>query len=246
MVAPDEEESAAARLLELVPQGHEVRAHADGVALAVYVERGEAERLRGAFPSATFERVAPGWEHAWRSFHRPVTVAGIWIGPPWEATPPGAPAVVIDPGRAFGTGAHPTTRLCVEYLPELERGALLDVGCGSGVVAIAAAKLGFAPVVAVDCDPSAVEAAERNASANSVEVDVRLADASRDPLPAADVAVANIALGAVEAAAARLDCSELVASGYFAHEAPDVPGFRRVDRRTDAGWAADRLRRAAK
>ena len=62
--------------------------------------------------------------------------------------------MVIDPGRAFGTGAHATTRLCVELLPELERGSVLDIGCGSGVLAIAAGKLGFGPVVAVDSDPA--------------------------------------------------------------------------------------------
>ena len=72
-------------------------------------------------------------------------------------------AVVIDPGRAFGTGAHETTRLCLELLLELDRGSFLDVGCGSGVLAIAAAKLGFAPVVALDVDNAAVDASRRNA-----------------------------------------------------------------------------------
>src|SRR5207237_4668829 len=99
--------------------------------------------------------VEAGWEERWREFHRPVRIGRLWIGPPWEAPPGDALAVIIEPARAFGTGAHPTTRLCLELLVELrsELGAataVLDIGCGSGVLSIAAAKLGFAPVRAVD------------------------------------------------------------------------------------------------
>ena len=93
-------------------------------------------------------RTSPeGWEDRWRDFHHGVVVGRFWVGPPWEEAPAGVEAIVIDPGRAFGTGAHPTTRLTLELLQELEPGSLLDVGCGSGVLSIAAAKLGFAPVV---------------------------------------------------------------------------------------------------
>ena len=141
-------------------------------------------RSSASFPDAVVQPVPQGWEDAWRAFHHPVTVGGLWVGPPWEQAPDPARAVVIDPGRAFGTGAHPTTRLCVELLATTaERGSLLDVGCGSGVLAIAGVRLGFAPVVAVDVDPVAVETTVANADANDAEVDVRLLDAEAASLP---------------------------------------------------------------
>ena len=86
------------------------------------------------------------WPGAWRDFHHGVRIGALWVGPPWEQPSADAVAVVIDPGRAFGTGAHATTRLCLELLQDAEPGSLLDVGSGSGVLSIAAAKLGFAPV----------------------------------------------------------------------------------------------------
>src|SRR5204863_8006533 len=133
-------------------------------------------RVRAQCPAARVAEVEAGWGDRGRDFHRRVRVGPLWVGPPWEKPPPGALAIVVDPGRAFGTGAHPTTRLCLELLLELPRGSLVDVGCGSGVLAIAGVKLGFAPVVAVDTDAEAVEATRANAQANDVGVDARLAD----------------------------------------------------------------------
>ena len=185
------------------------------------------------------------WESAWKNFHRPVRIGPLWIGPPWAAPDEGAAAVVIDPGQAFGTGAHPTTRLCLELLLELERGALVDLGCGSGVLAVSAARLGFRPVVALDDDEAAVEATLANAAANGVAVEARLADVLADPLPAVDVAVANIAREPVERAAERFRGRTFVASGYLAAEHPALPGWRVVERREAEGWAADLLTRAA-
>jgi ribosomal protein L11 methyltransferase len=150
---------------------------------------------------------------------------------------------VIDPGRAFGTGAHPTTRLTLELLQELEPTSLLDVGCGSGVLAVAAVKLGFAPVVGLDVDEAAVEATRANAIVNRVRLDARLADALSDELPAAAAVTANIALEVVERLAPRLGATRLVASGYLERDEPALPGWRRIDRRVADGWAADLFER---
>ena len=161
------------------------------------------------------------------------------MGPPWEEPPTGAEAIVIEPGRAFGTGAHPTTRLTLELLQEQESVAVLDVGCGSGVLSIAAAKLGFAPVSALDVDVSAVEVATENARANGVELDARVADALSGDLPECDLVVANVALDIVEALLPRVGASRAITSGYLAGDEPRAAGRRRVERRVADGWAAD-------
>ena len=153
--------------------------------------------------------------------------------------------VIIDPGRAFGTGAHATTRLCVDALDALPRGSLLDVGCGSGVVAIAAAKLGFAPVVAVDADPDAIEVARANARANGAAIDVFAADATTVQLPPARVAVVNIALDVVEAIAPKLDAEVVVTSGYLEQQRPTLP-LAHAGRLGSDGWAADVWRTSAR
>ncbi len=224
-----------------MPEGFEEVSLVDGVELAAYTDGEGERRLREAFATVTAQEVPAGWADAWRSFHRSVRVGPLWIGPPWEEPEPDAVAVTIDPGRAFGTGAHPTTRLSLELLLEVPRGSMVDLGCGSGVIAIAAAKLGFAPVIALDHDRAAVDAARRNAVANGVTIDVRSADVGTDPLPAVAVAVAvaNIALDAVEAVAARVDARRLVTSGYLAAERPDVAGWTHVARREAGSWAAD-------
>lgn len=187
--------------------------------------------------------VEPGWEERWREFHRPVRVGPFWIGPRWETPDDGAAPLVIDPGRAFGTGAHPTTRLCVELVAELSPTTLLDVGTGSGIVAIAAAKLGAA-VHAVDVDPVAVEVARTNAEANGVEIVVDQADATADRLPNADVAAVNISATLVEIVVPRLDAGLVVASGYLERDEPTFAPYVRRKRRVLDGWAADLLERA--
>ena len=231
-------EAARATMLELFPEGFEEADRGESIELSAYTHAAGEARVRAAFGVVSARAVPADWEDRWQRFHRPVVAGGVWIVPPWEQ-PPGSPAVTIDPGRAFGTGAHPTTRLCLELLSELEPASLLDVGCGSGVLAIAAARLGFSPVLAIDCDVEAVEAAVRNAAANSVSVDCRRADASSEPLPPARVAVVNISEAAVAQIGPRLRCAILVTSGYFEPHVPELPGFRRAARRTLEGWAAD-------
>ena len=185
------------------------------------------------------EPVATGWEDEWRRFHVPVSGGPLWVGPPWPEPAPGAVPVVIDPGRAFGTGAHETTRLCLELLLDVPRGALLDAGCGSGVIAIAAAKLGFGPVVALDLEQPSVEATARNAAANDVELEIRQADVLVDELPRVDVAVANLTLDRVEALGERVPARHLVTSGYLTGDAPRLPRFRHLERRAGERFAAD-------
>jgi ribosomal protein L11 methyltransferase len=237
-------EPLRASLLALSPGGlEEVDVGAEEIELAVYAEEANAGTLLARLPGATVARVTDGWEDAWRAFHRPVVAGGLWLGPPWEAPPDPARAVVIDPGRAFGTGSHPTTRLCVALLAGApRRESLLDVGCGSGVLSIAAARLGFAPVLAVDVDPVAVETTRANAAVNGVAVDAAVLDALAEPLPVADTAVANVLLGPVEAILARLEAREAITAGYLAGERPAHAGWDHVESLELDGWAADRFR----
>jgi ribosomal protein L11 methyltransferase len=242
-VPPERAEAARALMIELFPAGFEELEHTDAVELVAYTDAGGEERLWAAFGEVRSEEIPADWEERWREFHRPVRVGSLWIGPPWAEPPPDVQAVVVDPGRAFGTGGHATTRLCLQLLADLERGSLLDIGCGSGVLAIAAVRLGFAPVTAVDHDSAALDATARNAAANGVELELRRADAFVEPLPATDVAVANIAREAVERLGPLVDSPALVASGYLEQDEPVLPRFRREARRTAGGWAADLFRR---
>jgi ribosomal protein L11 methyltransferase len=226
-------------MLELFPDGFEEVDGADGVELVAYTDGRGEELIARAFGGAHGADVSEDWEERWKAFHRGALVAGLWVGPPWETPPAGAPAVVIDPGRAFGTGAHPTTRLCLQLLAELEPGSLLDLGSGSGVLGIAAAKLGFRPVTSIDVDPQAVDATRTNAAANAAEIEARVADAAADVLPESDVAVANITLESIERLGPQLRSRRAVTSGYVVSEQPVLDGYRIVERREQEGWAAD-------
>ena len=228
-------------MLELFPEGFEEVEAGRTLELAAYTDEAGETRLRAVFGAASAAPLADDWAERWRAFHDGVRVGGLWVGPPWEEPPSDALAVVVDPGRAFGTGAHATTRLCLEFLQLLPRGSLVDVGCGSGVLALAAAKLGFEPVVALDSDPAAVEATRENTSRNGVKLEVRLADALADPLPATDVAVANITGEAIPWLPLRSVLA--VTSGYLASEEIGLPAYAHSERRTLDGWASDLFRR---
>jgi ribosomal protein L11 methyltransferase len=226
-------------MLELFPEGFEEIDRPDGVELVAYTDAGGEERLWHVFGGVRGADVAADWRDRWKEFHHPVRVGPLWIGPPWHEPPRGVTAIVIDPGRAFGTGAHPTTQLCVELLLELDPSSVLDLGCGSGVLAIVAAKLGCTPVVALDADENAVAATISNAHANGVQIDARLADAFNEELPAADIALANITRSALTTLAPRLRSPRVVSSGYLPTDAIPLPPLRHVRRITRAGWAAD-------
>ncbi|HSN89642.1 MAG TPA: 50S ribosomal protein L11 methyltransferase [Anaeromyxobacteraceae bacterium] len=137
------------------------------------------------------------WSEAWRRGLGPVAAGRIWVRPSWvEAPPPpGRAEVVLDPGMAFGTGSHPTTALCLEALSEVVASrpglAVLDVGTGSGLLAIAAARLGAGRAVGSDVDPVALRVARENAEANGATVE--LTDLAPDRIAGAfDLVVANI------------------------------------------------------
>lgn len=233
------EEIARAAVLEAFADGvEERRDRAGGLELAVYCA---ARPLHLPEVAGTWseEQVADGWEDGWRAFHRGRSVRGrLWVGPPWEAPPAGLPAVVIDPGRAFGTGSHATTLLCLELLLEQPPGPALDLGCGSGVLALAAAVLGHAPVLACDDDPTAVEAAEENAARNNCAIQIWQCDALYDELPkGVDLWLANLQLAPLQELAWRPDLPpRLIVSGLLAGESFAVPGYRVAERRALEGW----------
>lgn len=155
----------------------------------------------------------------------------LWIVPTWHS-PHDAAAIniTLDPGLAFGTGSHPTTRLCLRWLDQNLRGgeSVLDYGCGSGILAIAALKLGAARATGVDVDPQAVQASRDNARLNQVDAQFFQADQAT-PQPA-DIVVANILTNPLKVLAPLLasltrDGGQIVLSGILGEQAADVAGI---------------------
>jgi ribosomal protein L11 methyltransferase len=226
--------------------------------------------------------VDAGWAEAWREHFRPIAVGRrLLVAPPWEAPPPGSHdagmhdraagphagwtagerlPVVIDPGRAFGTGHHATTAGCLEALETIvEAGSpeqVLDIGTGSGILGIAAARLGAPAVLAIDSDPDAVAATEQNAALNGVtaRVRVQIADADTVDVAPSPLVLANLLAAAHVALAARYarlvaPGGHLVLGGILDGEAAAVEdavrghGFARVSAAAVEGWTTLVLRR---
>lgn len=265
--APEQAELVLAELTVLAPNGVEEQRGPGYVEYAIYGGEGELPEL-GEIDAAvgagrvevSATEVPDDWADRWREFHKPLLVGDrLWLRPSWEPPRPGAVDVVVDPGRAFGTGAHPTTRLCLELLLELEpEGPLSDLGTGSGVLAIAAAKLGWGPVRGYDHEPAAIEAAAANAAANGVEIELERVNLRERLPPLAPTAVANMTAPILAAVAAGLRRGDgagpegdaprpprvLVCSGILPRELDEVAaafaaaGMRERERRRDGDWAA--------
>ena len=214
---PELAEQVLAELTVLAPNGVEEERGPGYVEYAIYGGEGELPEL-GEIEVAAGDglvelvatQVPDDWADRWQDFHKPLLVGErLWLRPSWEPPREGAIDLVVDPGRAFGTGAHPTTRLCLELLLELERageasGPLTDLGAGSGVLAIAAAKLGWAPVTGYDHEQASIEASEANAAINAVEATFERMNL-REQLPElTPTVVANMTAPVLKAVAVQL------------------------------------------
>ncbi len=212
-VSGEHAELVLAELLELTPAGvEEVQVEEGMIEYAVYGAPGELPGLpdlHAVVGDAPIEistsEIPDDWSERWKQFHRPVLIPSphapegvtaqipaLHVRPPWEAPASHADGpvreIVIDPGQAFGTGAHASTRLCLQLLMELAAaappsGPLLDVGTGSGVLAIAAAGLGYTPVLGLDHERESVHAARENAAVNGVQIEARRFELRTQALP---------------------------------------------------------------
>jgi ribosomal protein L11 methyltransferase len=284
---PEQADLVLAELTVLAPNGVEEERGPGYVEYAIYGGEGELPELGeldAAVGEGTVEVVATevpdDWADRWRDFHKPLLVGSrLWLRPSWEEPREGAIDLVVDPGQAFGTGAHPTTRLCLEFLLELEAageagGPLTDLGTGSGVLAIAAAKLGWGLVSGYDHEMPALEAAAANAAVNGVDLHLERLNL-REQLPElAPTVVANMTAPVLGAVAGQLDAVggsrdrgrrsnngeapatptptplAVVCSGLLPDELDATAdafggaGLREVERRQDGDWAALLLRRS--
>lgn len=227
-------EEALDEVLPALPGGLHVRADGDAVELAILAAPGTPaeEELRALAGSRLIElraaEVSDDWRQRRLDRYQPLIVAErILLRPEWapENDDEGMIEITLEQTAAFGTGVHPTTQACLATLVELDpEGSLADLGCGSGVLAIAAARLGWTPILAADIEPGSVATARRNADRNGVEIDVRQVDVTAEQPPDADTLVANMPPAVQVALAGRLRRapSTLIASGFKPAEIPAV------------------------
>ncbi|MEN3371418.1 50S ribosomal protein L11 methyltransferase [Dechloromonas sp. ZS-1] len=186
-----------------------------------------------ALPEWTVERIEEqNWVQLTQSQFDPIRISErLWIVPSWHELPdPSAISLILDPGMAFGTGSHPTTRLCLEWLEREVKGGerMLDYGCGSGILAMAAAKLGASHVAGVDIDPQAVDAARANAERNAVVA--TFADSAEPVAGEYDLVVANILSNPLRVLAPAI-CAHvrsggrLALSGILREQAEEIIGI---------------------
>lgn len=187
------------------------------------------------------------WVRRSQAQFAPLQIGRLWIGASWHKPPSQGAVVKLDPGLAFGTGSHPTTRLVLSFLEKSVGGGerVLDYGCGSGILAIAAAKLGAGRIGATDIDAGALETAAANALANGVAIDLR---APQDLGPGSyDIVVANILaqplivlaplLAARTAPGGRIALSGILESQAAEVAAAYAPWFEAATGATEEGWA---------
>ncbi|MGA6949157.1 MAG: 50S ribosomal protein L11 methyltransferase [Solirubrobacterales bacterium] len=264
--APEYADAVMANLLELAPNGLEEERGPGWVEFAIYGPPGEVPDVGelqaaagGSLVDVTTSAVPDDWADKWTDFHRPIEVSGrVGVRPSWWEPKEGLIDVVIDPGRAFGTGGHPTTRLCLGLLVELEEageaaGPIADWGTGSGVLGIAAAKLGWSPITGCDRELASLETARANAEANGVEMSIEHVDVREGPPPVAPSVVANLTGNLLKDCADQLIAAgeapaRLVCSGMLESEVDEVvaafgsTGLSESDRRIEGDWGGLLLR----
>src|SRR6476659_4609078 len=264
--APEYAEYVMANLLELAPNGVEEERGPGFVEYAIYGPPGEVPDVGelqaaagGGLVDVTTTAVPDDWADRWTDFHRPIEVSGrIGVRPSWWDPKDGLIDVVVDPGRAFGTGGHPTTRLSLEILVELEEageagGPIADWGVGSGVLAIAAAKLGWSPVIGCDREEASLATARANATANGVELALERVDVRETAPPVAPTVVANLTRNLLQDCSGHLEAATnlprtLACSGMLESEIDEVAasfstvGLTESGRLTEHEWGALLLR----